>query len=201
VNALPEPPDRAELEDSFPRHVMRAGSLVYRVHRASREPYYFGNDGSGRFDLVGGDQGVCYTALRDEAAFLEVFARSQPVLREQIRARRISEMMLKGDVQLADMTSGQIIGRYGLTLEVSAGSDYEVTQAWASSLFSAGFGGVLYKARHVPGATLESIAFFGKAGVDESVLEVQETRAIGPDILDRMRRNYGFPDPLPSSSL
>lgn len=201
MTGLPEPPGRAELERSFPRHLLRAGTLLYRVHRASREPYYFGNDGSGRFDIVGAPVGVCYTAFRDETAFLEVFARSLPVMRDQLQARRISELMLKGDVQLADMTSGQIVGRYGLTLEISAASDYTRTHQWSAALHAAGFGGILYKARHVPGATLESVALFGKVGIDDSLLDVEETRAIGPDILDRMRRNYGFPDPLPSTPL
>lgn len=201
MNGLPRPPARAELEESFPRHLMRAGTLLYRVHRVSREPYYFGNDGSGRFDIVDGDVGVCYAGLRDETAFLEVFARTQPVMQDQLQARRISEMMLKGDVRLADLTSNQIVGRYGLTLEISAASDYTRTHEWSAALHEAGFGGVLYKARHVPGATLESVALFGKVGIDESQLDVEETRAIGPDILDRMRRNYGFPDPLPSRPL
>lgn len=174
---------------------------MFRVHRVTNDPCYFGNDGTGRFDVPGSDIGVCYTALRDEAAFLEVFGRTLPVLREELQKRRIAQLTLMDDVQLADLTSNQIIGRFGLTLEMSAGSDYSRPQQWSAALHDAGFGGVLYKTRHVPGANLESIAIFGKTKAPNTILEVLDTRAIGPDILNRMQRNFGFPAPLPSKPL
>ncbi len=118
-----------------------------------------------------------------------------------MQKRRIAELALTDDVQLADLTSNQIIGRFGVTLEMSAGSSYESPQIWAAAFYDAGFGGVVYKARHVPGANLESVALFGKTDTSESNLEILDVRAIGPDILDRMKRNYGFPEPLPSKPL
>lgn len=201
MTSLPPPPRRAELEDAFPRSIARAGTSLYRVHRVTNDPVYFGNDGGNRFDLVGSDIGTCYLGVRDETAFIEVFARTRPVVREELQKRRIAELTLTSDVRLADMTSNQAIGRFGVTLEMSAGGDYRRPQEWAAALYDAGFGGILYKARHVPGADLDSIALFDKVGATHSLLEVLEERAIGPDILDRMRRNFGFPDPLPSKPL
>jgi|tagenome__1003787_1003787.scaffolds.fasta_scaffold19731580_1 hypothetical protein len=198
---VPPPPDPAILDQGFPRHRLRAGTLLYRVHRASHEAAFFGDDGLSRFDMVGSGVGVCYLGLRDETAFLEVFGRQQPITTQLVAERRVSELALSGDVILADLTNNQVVGKFGLTLEVSAGGDYAGPQAWSRALHTAGFGGLLYKARHAPGAELESVALFGKPGVDDSLMVENEVRAIGRDLLDRMKLNYGFPDPVPSRPL
>jgi hypothetical protein len=195
------PPDPATLGETFPRHRLRAGTLLYRVHRRSNEAPFFGDDGLSRFDIVESGVGVCYLGLRDETAFLEVFGRQRPITTQQVAERRVTELALWGDVTLADLTNKQVVGRFGLTLEVSAGGDYAGPQAWSRALYAAGFGGLLYKARHAPDAELDSVALFGKPGVDHSLMVENEVRAIGRDLLDRMRLNYGFPDPVPSRPL
>lgn len=159
MTPLPTPPPRRVLVDGFPRSVARAGTSVYRVHRVVNDPVYFSNDGTGRFDLREDGVGTCYPAYRDETAFLEVFARTRPVLREELQKRRIAELALTDDVQLADLTSNQIIGRFGVTLEMSAGSSYESPQIWAAAFYDAGFGGVVYKARHVRVPTSNPLLF------------------------------------------
>lgn len=180
------PPDPATLERSFPRRLLRAGTLLYRVHREIHDGAYFGDDGTSRFDLVGLDVGVCYLGLRDETAFLEVFGRQRPITTSQVAERRVTEFSLSGEVVLADLTSNLVVGRFGLTLEVSAGGDYSGPQEWSRALHAAGFDGLLYKARHAPGAELESVALFGKPGIDDSQLTTNEVTAIGRGLLDRM---------------
>lgn len=94
-----------------------------------------------------------------------------------------------------------MVGEFGLTLEISAGGDYTGPQEWSRALHAAGFDGLLYKARHAPGGEHESVALFGKPGVDDSRLALNEVSAIGRGLLDRMRVNYGFPEPIPSAPL
>ncbi len=199
---IPLPPNRESLRDNFPRRLLPAGTLLFRVHRSAHEPVFYGNDGTGRFDPMGlEDVGVCYLGLRDETAFLEVFGRQRPLTTEQVSQRRITELVLKRDVILADVTSARIVGQFGLTLEISASPDYEAPQHWSRAFLESGFDGVHYKARHSPGADHESIALFGKSGVDYSELEIQESAGIGRGLIDRMRVNYGFPEPIPSTPL
>jgi hypothetical protein len=196
-----EPPAPSRLQSEFPRRLLREGTLLYRVHRAIHNGAFFGEDGTSRFDLVGVEVGVCYLGLRDETAFLEVFGRQRPITAAQVAERRVSEFALSGDAVLADLTSDLVVGQFGLTLEISAGGDYSGPQKWSRALHDAGFDGLHYKARHAPGGEHESVALFGKPGMDESRLVLNEVSAIGRGLLDRMRVNYGFPEPVPAAPI
>lgn len=60
---------------------------------------------------------------------------------------------------VADLTSPDAAA-FGVTGELSAGNDYEVSAAWAQALFDAGHAALLYLPRFTPGGE-RALAVFG----------------------------------------
>lgn len=148
--------------NGFPGRILSAGTSLYRIYRATRSPWWFSSDGSGRFDLPA-PAGTCYLAEQPLAALLEV-TRGLTLLSEAfLNGRRLLTVQLPHDLPLADLTAARAY-RYGLTAEVAATSDYDMPHAWAAALRDAGFAGVRYHVRHDPGADHVGIAWFGRAG-------------------------------------
>jgi hypothetical protein len=185
LSPLPLPPPPAELS-SFPRRTP-GGLLVHRIHRAGRAPWWFSNDGTGRFDLPAeSGEGTCYLAIEPAGCFLEVFRAWTLVPEAEIEARRISQRTLTG-IDLADLTSPACRG-FGLTAEIHSTPDYAVTHRWAAALAAAGFAGICYLLRHDPSAHSAGVALFGPAG---SASEPRSHAArIGPDLLEEVETRY-----------
>lgn len=137
-------------------------------------------------------------------AALEVFGRLSYLPQREIDDRVLATMFMESDLRLADMTHPSVVGRFGLTAEVSTGEEtatYPRTQLWALRLREAGFSGVHYAARHDPSLGSRSIAIFGKAtgsaGPTQPWSEWLEesTAATTPilhDVIDELRDTYGF---------
>jgi hypothetical protein len=86
--------------------------------------------------------------------------------------RALSVLRFPEDAVVADVTSRTVLGRFGLTGEISAGgpSVYPVTQAWAAALHAAGFDGIAYHVRHDPSGELLGVAIFGEPGDQDKPL-------------------------------
>jgi hypothetical protein len=143
---------------------LAAGAGLFRIHRRTRQPWWFGADGSGRFDLTtDAARGTCYLAERDLGSFVEVF-RDTPIIDERdVRARVVTVVRLPHDVVAADCTSSRA-RRFGVTSAIHSSEDYASTQAWAAALSRAGFDGVRYLVGHDPAARLVGLALFGPRG-------------------------------------
>ena len=133
-------------------------------------------------------------------AFLETFGRIRPVLQRHVDERVLTEAYLPSETRLANMTDPAILGLYGLTAEVGVGGDertYARTQRWAEALETAGFGGVIYAARHDPALNERSVALFGKPGYQPSQLLARPARYIPEELIDRAAVEYAI-EVLPS---
>ena len=149
----------------FPAHPLDTVSDLFRAHTAQWGPWWFGSDGSGRFDLPA-PRGTCYTALDAESA---VRVRLGPVLgaRSQVPESTlvdvvVSRLRLPEPREVADIQSRRA-ARFGVTRELETMVPYAVPQAWARGFAEAGLEGVKYGPRFTPGEC-SAIALFGSEG-------------------------------------
>lgn len=199
---LPGPPTLSEL-NGFPGVIVPANAPLARIHHNLRDPEYFSADSSGRFDPPPDSTagfGTCYLATHPLGAFLETFGRIRPVLQRHVDERVLTEAFLPSETRMADMTDPAILGLYGLTAEIGIGGDervYAITQRWAEALETAGFGGIIYAARHDPALRARSVAVFGKPGVQPTQLLARPATPIPKDLVDRAAIEYAI-EVLPS---
>lgn len=181
-------PPRGDLE-SFPAHDLDGGELLCRIHRSDRSPWWFSNDGSGRFDLLRGNSGTCYLGQHPVGAFIEVFRTGTVIPEIEVRTRRLARLQAPSATTLADCTASEARS-FGVTGAIHSRPDYDLTRAWAQALADAGFGGILYHLSHDPAGSEIGVALFGSA--DEQDLPIEGTGAIPDDVLDEARTRFGL---------
>jgi hypothetical protein len=147
----------------FPYRTLRGNRALYRLHRASHEPWWFSADGSGRFDPVGTDAGACYAAYEPLGAWVEVFRKAMVIAEADVSARILTELRAGRDLRLADLVSRRAL-RFGVTASLGADEDYGRSHDFAAAAIGAGFDGVRYRTRHDPALRLTSVALFAPAG-------------------------------------
>ncbi len=155
---------------------------MFRAHRVDRGPWWFGSDGTGRFDLVT-PKGTCYVA---EAAIVAVRERIGVVLGTR---RRVPSAALDGVVvsrlnvvqplAVANLRSARATD-FGVLNELASMVPYDVPQTWASALEAAGHDGVRYPARFSTGRA-SAVAIFGPAG-DRSAWPVDDHAVSAADV-------------------
>lgn len=200
------PPLPEQLAD-FPTYGLAAGSVVVRIYRhvGGRSPLYYGgvSDHSGRFDPPPGvtDFGTLYAADNEDGSFAETLGRErhgQPISQTEIIARSVAALRTRADIRLADFTDRSIVGRFKLTASASAGADRDTIaacQRWAAALWSAGFSGVRYRARHDPSLRSMSYAVFSSPGEDDDAngpLEIAASLPLAMSTVTRLGREFGF---------
>jgi hypothetical protein len=192
TNHLSEPNSPAQLA-GFPTHTYPAGTAFVRSHSSGRGPWYFTNNGAGRFDLAG-THGTCYVAEDEVITLLEKFGGMKAVPDYSIEGVSISSVSLAGDLVVADLTSNKGVA-YGVTGEIFDTSNYPLTQRWAASLHAAGFAGVRYWARHELEHDHRAVAIFDSAGAraDSATHGVNSTDALvdRTDLLERWQKETG----------
>jgi hypothetical protein len=149
----------------FPVRQLPTGSVLFRAHRVDRGPWWFGSDGTGRFDLAS-PQGTCYLA---EAAIVAVRERIGIVLGTRPRVPAavlegcvVSRLSVVEPVVLANLRAARATD-FGVLNELASMVPYDVPQAWAAALAAAGHGGVRYPARFSTGRA-GAVAIFGASG-------------------------------------
>ena len=147
----------------FPRRTLRGDRAIYRVHKAGQSPWWFSDDGSGRFDPIGTGHGACYFADRPIGAWIEVFRKRMLLAEAEVIGRALFTVQLGRDLRLADVTSRRAL-QYGVTASVGAGESYDASHELAAAALAAGFDGVRYLVRHDPAQKLHGYALFGPAG-------------------------------------
>lgn len=171
----------------FPEATLSTRRPLWRIHRRDRAPFWFGSDGSGRFDLPP-PGGTCYAAEEPLGAFVETFRAAGGVGPGDLAAVRLARLRTPRPVRLADTTVARA-RRFGITLEIGATPDYELTQAWARALAGARFGGVRYRVRHDPSARLVAVALFGDAGARDWPAE---SEALDDLLVTEAGRRFGI---------
>jgi hypothetical protein len=179
----------------FPRRTLRGDQTVYRIHRASREPWYFTRDGRGRFDPVAVDgMGCCYLAAAPLGAWIEVFRRGMLIDEMDVRARRLLHTELGRGLRLADVTSCRALP-FGITATLGAADDYTASQAFAAGALDAGWDGVRYLLRHDPRQRLYGLALFGPAGpadLEDPAWPSTPDDAVPRTLIDQAAKAFGY---------
>jgi RES domain len=152
----------------FPQHDVAPGSLLWRIHGAEREPWFFRNDGLFRFDLLGNpDHGTCYFAEQPLGAFVETLQnfRTVPLPRSELDERRLFKLELANALSLADLTHNRA-GSFEVDASLAAGPghDYGPSQDFAAQAYRSGFAGIRYRVRHDLEQHLLGVALFGPLG-------------------------------------
>lgn len=159
--ALGEPGDDLS---GFPARTIRRNTPLYRAHSLGNGPWWFSNDGNGRFDLRA-PEGTCYVADQSAAALRERLGprvvRSGTVLRDELQQTLVSRVSLPAPAHVAN-TAHPDAYVYRCTTEISTVVDYGLTNRWATAFRRDGWMGVRYTARLATGAM--SVALFGTAG-------------------------------------
>ncbi|UED86744.1 RES family NAD+ phosphorylase [Streptomyces profundus] len=130
------------------RHVLAAGTPLFRVHSAARPATAFNPVpahclyGGGRFDATRCDTyGYLYAGLSVEAAVCETLLRSVPfdgsgrprlLPRAAVRGRRISVLRLAHEVRVVPLVSGRDLAAVGQDswLVQAEAADYPYTRDW-----------------------------------------------------------------------
>jgi hypothetical protein len=150
----------------FPAYLVDTDTDVFRAHGEQLGPWWFGNDGGGRFDLPA-PRGTCYVALDPLSALRErlgpVLGAAQAVPASLLEASVVSRLRLAAVREVADVQDVRAAA-FGVTREIESMVPYAVPQAWARAFDEAGSGGVKYGPRFTPGAS-SAVALFGEGGV------------------------------------
>lgn len=173
----------------FPQRIVTPARRLWRVHRADRGAWWFCSDLEHQFDLAD-PRGTCHVAEAPLGAFLEVFTDIRGIARDEVDARRLSEVHVPSRTRLADCTSPRARS-FGCTGEIHTTIDYRITQAWAGGFARAGFDGVRYFVRHDPSFAVAGIAIFGDSGVPPG-LPKPATDEIPADLIAEAGRRYGI---------
>ena len=125
---------------------------------------------------------------------METFGRFRVITTVMVAERQLTATAPTAPLRLADLTDRTALGDYGVTGDVSTGTDYVPAQEWALRFWESGFDGIYYAARHDPEFTERSIALFGSSSdmrEDEHKSFESTTRAIPQDALDELAREFG----------
>ena len=159
--ALGPPPDSVA---GFPAYPVDEGTDLFRAHGRELGPWWFGNDGSGRFDLRP-PRGTCYVALDPLSALRErlgpVLGGAQAVPASLLEESVVSRLRLPAARDVAD-TQDRGAAAFGVTRELESTVPYAVPQAWARAFDEEGFGGVRYGPRFTPGDSSALVLFDGE---------------------------------------
>jgi hypothetical protein len=171
------------LRRGFPLATLRGDHEIARIHRSSRDPWWFSDDGSGRFDPVGTGSGSCYFAKEPIGAWVEVFRKQMLLADDEVHQRSLFKLRTGRELKLADITSRRAL-QFGVTASLGANEAYAASQAFAADALASGFDGIRYLVRHDPSQKLYGYAIFGQPRSGAGTL----APAAG-----------GFDDPIPDS--
>ena len=148
----------------LPGMLFRIFFLRDRTTGALNSAWRFGSvpPGEARFDLRTPD-GTCYWSDRRYGSWVEVWRGTRVVDRADVTRRALFSATPPA-LRLAN-TVAPAAHRFGVTGELSFLVPYDLPQAWAQALHSAGFAGLVAACRHDPALRARSFAVFGPSGV------------------------------------
>ncbi|HET8601263.1 MAG TPA: RES family NAD+ phosphorylase [Segeticoccus sp.] len=162
----------------FPAYRVGAGEELHRAHRRDRGPWWFGNDGGGRFDLPA-PRGTCYLASEPLAALRErlgiVLGGEAFVPASLLEDAVVSRLHVPDERSLADLQD-RAASSYGVTRELESMTPYAVPQAWARGFAGAGYQGVRYGPRFSTGE-VSAVALFDDEGERDWDVDAEPTPA------------------------
>jgi hypothetical protein len=151
----------------FPRSRLRAEVHLFRAHTATKSPWWFSSDLSGRFDLIP-PNGTCYLATDTATALRERFGHDlvrQGVVTVEAAARtQVSKVQVPAARWLANTCARNAVD-FGMTREIGTSPTYDIPQSWAAAFFATGkHAGIRYQTRFTTGSAPNAVALFDDAG-------------------------------------
>lgn len=149
----PEP--HADLAARSPLlYKLEEGTVIYRLHRADRDPLYFGKTGDNRFDAPDGSFGVLYAGEDEYCCFIETCGQVTgvpSVSGAYLDQRQVAEMTVTQSMSLIDLSASGGLARIGADGRLMDGS-HAVAQRWSAALrkHPTNPAGILFRARHDP---------------------------------------------------
>lgn len=177
---------------------VKAGTILYRIHRSHLSPLYFGRAAEPelrqRWDSPDATYGVCYLALEPSIAFAETLLRdlSLDVIQEQeLRIRSLARFHVVEPLRLVAM-HGRGLRKHGADASVVQGP-YEVTWAWSAAFHAHPDApdGILYRARHDDSGL--AVALFERAR--DKIEHLDSVGLLSPDCAGELARwldRYGI---------
>jgi RES domain-containing protein len=176
----------------FPQRKLRGDRTIYRIHKATRSPWWFSATGDGRFDPVGTGSGACYLADAPLGAWVEVFRKPQMLPEVEVELRLLLSVKLERDLRLADVTSRRALS-FGVTASIGANEDFTKSQAFAAEASASGYDGVRYLVRHDPAQKLYGLALFGPAAAGPADRRwPRHSEAIPGSLIGEAERLFGY---------
>jgi hypothetical protein len=149
----PEP--HADLAKRSPLlYNLEEGTVIYRLHRADRDPIHFGKTGDNRFDAPDGSYGVLYAGEDEYCCFIETCGQVTGVASVSgayLDQRNLAEITVTQSMSLIDLSGSAGVARIGADSRLMDGS-HAVAQRWSAALrrHPSHPSGILYRARHDP---------------------------------------------------
>ena len=176
------------------RRTLKAGTMLHRVHRADRDPWFFDRSPHGRFNPTGTpDRGACYWAEKPIGAWIESFRSLLTLTEEDLAGRALATLTLTGDLVVSDLTVKRALAA-GVTASITAGADYAPPQALADAL-QAVTDGIRWRLRHDLSQRLVGVALFGQPGRDAARSRGRARTSTGPipqSVREEAGRLFGY---------
>ncbi len=185
------PPSAYVSNDPLP--VIAWHEALIRVHKAGKEPKFFGRTGENRFDAPAKQFGVLYAASDEYGAFIETFGDNlgRTVTRTSLSERGFARIIFSRELRLVDLT-GSGLAKVGADSRLFAG-EHGPAQEFSLACWTnpADVDGLIYRCRHDPSKS--AVAIYDRAedvvSTDSlgSLMSPKHAGLVGA-ILD----NYGF---------
>jgi hypothetical protein len=177
----------------LPRRTLRAGTRLYRIHRAAGDPWFF-SCGPGRFDPVGiPGRGASYWAQDALGAWVETFRTRMLLPEREIAERRLSIATLREELVVCDLTVRRALSA-GVTVALTAGGDYSASQALANRLHGE-YAAVRWRVRHDLRQRLIGVACFGDTepgATTRAALPATATSEIPDELISTVCRLFRY---------
>jgi RES domain len=187
---LAEPPSDLARKD-IPLVDLSAGDVLYRVHRLTNEPLWFGTGMTpvNRFDDPLGEYGVCYFGCTREAAFAETLLRQPPVRlisRAFADTLGFAEFSIRRPLRLVHSHDAGL-ARLGATSAIASGA-HGIARRWSRAFWEHPLkpDGIQYRCRHDDGEM--AIALYNRSASalsEEQRFGIREDTVWFGSVLDR----------------
>jgi hypothetical protein len=133
---------------------LEKGTVIYRLHRADRDPIFSGRTGDNRFDAPDGSHGILDAGEDEYCCFIETCGQATgvpSVSGAYLDQRKLAEITVIQSMNLIDLSASAGLARIGADGRLMDGS-HAVAQRWSAALrkHPTNPSGILYRARHDP---------------------------------------------------